>query len=150
MYIQTLLQKGNYIEELIKNKINEREDLEVILHNKTHGVDLLVESEDGEIFSIEVKSANKFIKQFRKKQNKYSNRAGNFFICPDDLDRADLFVFVITEKNSKNISPENIFFIDPENVRKFLKNRKKDAKRYVITINQLSLLEPKSKLSYFI
>jgi len=150
MYQKHLVKKGNRIEEFIKKRINSREDLKVILHNKTHGVDLMVQNDIGEIFSIEVKSANKFIKQFRKKQNKYTNRVGNFVICPDELNRADLFIFVITDKNSKEISQDQIFFIDPENVRSFLKNRKKDAKRYIITINQLSDLQPKSKLSYFI
>lgn len=150
MYQEHLVIKGNRVEEFVKKIIDEREDLEVILHNKTCGIDLMVQNDIGEIFSIEVKSANKFIKQFRKKQNKYTNRAGNFVICPEELTRADLFIFVITEKNSKTISQDQIFFIDPENVRSFLKNRKQDAKRYIITINQLSLLNPKSKLSYFI
>lgn len=144
---KTNLEQGilaeNYVIEQIKKEFSDN-NLS-ISHNKTHGVDIILKKNEKEL-KIEVKSAKRFIRQYRKKLGKYTLRSGNFYLIPNQMKKADIFAFVIIHKNSKRL-----YYVKLEYLMLLLKKRKNymstdKKKRLIISINQLKELKPKVQL----
>lgn len=105
------LERGLVAEDIVIHLLEGR-GLDVKRH-KTHGIDLKVNDR----INIEVKSCKSLVK------DKNKVRKGKFSFYPKDLERADLFSFVVFYRDISKV-----YFVDAETINNYFKHHKKKTK----------------------